>query len=638
MKLLLLLFTPVLLAQPSLRKLADLGNGADLYSYTDTANAYLIRHQGHGLLIDLGDGGILRELPKLGVTSLDWVLFTHHHREQVQGTAKLKPWSPKIAVPLAERNFFEKPASFRKSKPSLSDTFAVHGSSYLRVPREPIVVDRAFAKMDDFTWRGLQFHCIETKGNSPGGMSYLLETPQGWFAFSGDVIVDGARMHTWFDTEWDYGFAAGIYAMVESAALLEQFNPALVLPSHGPVIRDGKAQLAGLQAKLRALEPLYVRGYSVFKYSGADQDRTSVPTSIPHVWKVSPHLYKFKGPGYAVNFYLILADSGRGLLVDCGLFDRAFLDKSLERMQTALGLKKIDACIVTHMHGDHMLEAQHLREKWGAQVWVLDNMVDKCEHPEWFDYPAAIESYPRGVDSLKVDRAFKPGERLDWEGYQFTVDWMPGQTEFALAVRGQIDGRSVVFTGDNLFGDPRDPAQNGHEAVVARNSSILEEGYIYGAEYLKRINPDIILGGHSFVMDRPAAFIERYRQWAHDIRAAFQALSSDTDYRYWYDPYWVRAEPYRVKLRRGESRAVTVHVRNFRKTPQRHRIVVKPPSGISVDTSELTGQVPGESRAASSIRLTAAPDAPAGVAIATFDITLNETRYGEFFDLIVEVQ
>jgi glyoxylase-like metal-dependent hydrolase (beta-lactamase superfamily II) len=540
----------------ALEKVADLGGGAELYVHTDTANAYVIRQGEAALLIDLGDGGALAELAKIGVTKVEWVLFTHHHREQLQGFAKLKAWSPKIGAPEAEREIFENPFSFRKMKPSLADRHAVHGSSYLRVPKERIAVDRGFAKMDDFVWRGLQFHCIETKGNSPGSMSYLLQTATGWIAFSGDVTMDGARMHTWFDTEWDYGFAKGLYAQVESAALLEQFNPALLLPSHGKVVRNAKAQLAEFQYKLRALEPLYVRGYSIFRFSGADQDRTSKPTAIPHVWQVSPHLYKFKGPEYAVNFYLILADSGKGLLVDCGLLDRAFLDKSILRMQEKLGLKKIDACIVTHMHGDHMLEAQHLREKWGVEVWALDNMVDKMERPERYDYVAAIEAYPRGVPSLKVDRSFKPGERLDWEGYQFTVDWMPGQTEFALAVRGEIDGRKVVFTGDNLFGSPADPAQNGHEAVVSRNSSVLEEGYIYGAEYLKRIQPDIILGGHSHVMDRPAAFIERYRQWAYDIRAAFRA----------------------------------------------------------------------------------AMDAEPGVRIAAFDITLDGKHYGEYFDLIVEVQ
>src|SRR5208283_1632269 len=201
---------------------------------------------------------------------------------------------------------------------------------------------------------------------------------------------------------------------------------------------------------------------------------------------------------------------------------------------------------------------------------AIDCMVDKMEHPEWFDYSAPIQAYGKKkadgscLTGVRVDRAFKPGETFDWEGYKFTVDWMPGQTQFALCLHGQIDGRHVAFTGDNIFGDPDDVSQTGHEAMVAHNSGILEEGYIYGAEYLSRIKPDILVGGHSFVMDHPAAFIERYRKWSYEMRAAFQALSPDPDYRYWFDPFWVRAEPYRVVLRPGQSETVNLHVRNFR--------------------------------------------------------------------------
>lgn len=43
--------------------------------------------------------------------------------------------------------------------------------------------------------------------------------------------------------------------------------------------------------------------------------------------------------------------------------------------------------------------------------------------------------------------------------------WMPGQTEFALCLHGMIDGRKVAFTGDNIFGDPDNPTQTGHEAM-----------------------------------------------------------------------------------------------------------------------------------------------------------------------------
>jgi glyoxylase-like metal-dependent hydrolase (beta-lactamase superfamily II) len=613
------------------------GRDAALYSWTDTANTYVLRDGDRALLFDLGDGSVLDQLAGVGVKSVDWVLFTHSHREQVQGAPRLAKWGPKIGAPEAERGFFETPAEWRKMKPSLADRFAVHGSSYVRPPVNAIPIDRGFARMDDFTWRGFSLRCMETKGNSPGGMTYLLQHGDGWVAISGDVMLDGARMHNWFDTEWDYGFGAGLYALTESASLVEAYQPFLMLPGHGPVIRDAGRQLAEYQRKLRALEPLYLRGYSVFRFSGADQDRVSTPTAVPHVWQVSPHLFKFKGPNYYPNFYLILSEDGHGLVVDCGLFDRAFLDTAIGRMKEQLGLKQIDACIVTHMHGDHMLDADHLRRAWGAQVWMLDNMVDKAEHPQWFDYVAAIESYPEGVDSLPVDRSFRRGEALNWRGYRLTVDWMPGQTEFALAVRGVIDGRSVVFTGDNIFGDAADPAQNGHEAVVARNSSVLEEGYIQGAEYLKRIAPDIILGGHSYVMDHPAAMIERYRTWSYQLRDAFQALSSEDDYRYWYDPYWVRAQPYRLSLKEASAGEVMVHVRNFRGRTQRHHIEIHTPEGIVAEPAVLEGTLAAGERKGFPIRLRRGEGAAHGVQIVAFDVTLDGRRYGEWFDAMVDV-
>jgi glyoxylase-like metal-dependent hydrolase (beta-lactamase superfamily II) len=78
-------------------------------------------------------------------------------------------------------------------------------------------------------------------------MSYLLKRREGWVAFCGDVIVDGAKMHNWFDTEWDYGFGKGLYAQFNAAHLLESFNPVMLLPSHGPEIRDARRQLVELR-------------------------------------------------------------------------------------------------------------------------------------------------------------------------------------------------------------------------------------------------------------------------------------------------------------------------------------------------------------------------------------------------------
>lgn len=613
----------------------------DVFLWTDTCNVWVLRDGDSALLIDLGDGSVLEQLPKIGVKRVEWVLFTHHHREQCQGAPRLAGSETKIGAPAAERALFEKPTDFRKMQVRLQDPFTIHGASYVRPPIRPIAIDKAFEKMDTFQWRGHEFWCIDTKGSSPGAMSYLLRTKSGWLAFTGDVMLEGAKLHTWFDSEWDYGFAAGVWALANSAGQVAGYDPEWLLPSHGPAIRRPAKQLSAFQDKLRRFEKLLVRGYPVSTFSGAAQDRLSRPTKVPHVWQVSPHVYKFRGPDYYPNFYLIIADSGRGLAIDCGLIKPEVLDQAIVGMRQHLGLKSIDAMIPTHMHGDHFLQGPHLRERWGTELWALDRMSDVCEHPEWFDYAAPIQAYGKGIDGVRFNRLFKDGEKLSWEGFDLTVDWMPGQTEFALCVQGVIDGKRIAFTGDNLFGDPSDPVQTGHEAMVAHNSAILEEGYIVGSEYLARIKPDLLLGGHSYVMPEPAAFIERYRRWSYDMRDAFRDLIHEEDYRYGFDPFWVRAQPYRSTVRAGESIELTLHVRNFLKREQTQRIEIHAPPDLVVEpATKLVAEVKltAESRQQLRVMLRTRPDAKPGVHLIAFDITRDGHRCGELFDAIVEIQ
>lgn len=607
-----------------------------LFVYTDTCNAYVLRDGDAAILFDLGDGGVLEHLDGIGVKNVEWVLFTHHHREQLQGWAKLAPRRPRVAVPEAERPLFEKPADFRKMRPSLNDKHTVYGASYVRPPVDPIPVDLGFKSTDAFRWRGREIRCLETKGHSPGGMSYLLRSGDRWIALSGDVVLDGAKMHFWPDSEWDYGFGAGIYALAAGAGLLESCDPAILLPSHGPALRDPSRQLRQYIDKLKRFEKLYLRGYPVSTFGAADQDPVSRPTDVPGLGRVSKHLYKLRGPNQWANFALILADSGRALAVDAGL-DRKALDQVLEGAKDRLGLKGVDAVLVTHMHGDHILDAPHLREKHGARIWTLRSIADLFERPERYDFSAMVQSYGAGIDSVKIDRTFEPGETFSWEGFAFTVDWMPGQTKYGCCLWGEIDGRRVAFTGDNIFGNPSDPEQNGHEAVVAHNDAVLEEGYIYAADYLKKLGPDLMMGGHSWVMDRPAGMIDRFGAWARAMREAYRDLSAEEDYRLMYDPYWVRAEPYRVTAVPGRTGEAAIHVKNFLDRPQKHRIAVRAPEGIAADPPVLEGTVEAGKTGTHALRLAPAPGTKEGLRIVALDVTLDGKRYGERFDLILWV-
>jgi glyoxylase-like metal-dependent hydrolase (beta-lactamase superfamily II) len=615
-----------------------MGSESSLFVWTDTCNVYVLRDGDAALLIDLGDGSVLDHLGEIGVRRVEWVLFTHHHREQCQGIAKLAAWKAQVAAPEIERALFEEPTKFRKAKSTLGDAYTVHGASYVRPPMEPVRLDRTFKDLDVFTWHGREFRCLDTKGNSPGAMSYLLKLNGRWVVFSGDVMLDGARMHTWFDTEWDYGFAKGLYELISSVSLLQSYEPACLLPSHGPMVDRAVGQLQEYQDKLRRLARLYVRGYEINTFGAADQDIVSKPTAIPDIWQVTKHLYKLKRKDFWPNFGILIADDGHALVFDCGLIGRDLLARSLAALQEQLGLKKIDAVLITHMHGDHFLDVPYLRDKWGTQVWTLKEVAEKCEHPERYDYAAMIPAYQAGFDSLHVDRAFERGERFEWEGYTFTVDWMPGQTQFGCCIHGQIDGRHVAFTGDNLFGDSSDPHQTGHEAVVARNSAIFEEGYLYGVEYLQRLQPDLIVAGHSWVIDRPQQMIERFASWARETRDVYTSLSAEEDYRYMFDPYWVRAEPYRVPVKTGRTAEVTLHIRNFLSRPQKHHIEVQAPRGVTVEPALLEGSVGPQSNGEFLLKVSTTSEAKPGVHIVAFDVTLDGKRYGQWFDMAVCVK
>lgn len=60
----------------------------------------------------------------------------------------------------------------------------------------------------------------------------------GWLAFTGDPMLDGALLHTWYDSEWDHGFCKGLRTLATAAGCLEGYAPLTKLPAHGSPIRD----------------------------------------------------------------------------------------------------------------------------------------------------------------------------------------------------------------------------------------------------------------------------------------------------------------------------------------------------------------------------------------------------------------
>jgi hypothetical protein len=216
---------------------------------------------------------------------------------------------------------------------------------------------------------------------------------------------------------------------------------------------------------------------------------------------------------------------------------------------------------------------------------------------------------------------------------------MPGQTEFGNCLWLELDDKRIAFTGDNLFGDPSDPTQNGHEAVVARNSAIFEEGYLLGSGYLRDLKPDIIMGAHNVLMNHPTAFVERYHEWSKRIIAHYKNLLPNENYEYGFDPFWVSAYPYRVDLEQVPSQDVAITVRNFRDRAQHHLVRLKLPRGVTAEPAVLEGTVAPKSR--QTFKVTLKSDSARvgdGVQIVPLDITLDGQQKGELFDFLLQAK
>src|SRR5262245_14811351 len=87
-----------------------------LYRFDDTCNVYLLVDGEEGLLIDAGSGTVLDPLPEAGVQRVEWLLHTHHHRDQCWGTPRLRTHGARVAVPGYERHLFDQAELFWQSR------------------------------------------------------------------------------------------------------------------------------------------------------------------------------------------------------------------------------------------------------------------------------------------------------------------------------------------------------------------------------------------------------------------------------------------------------------------------------------------------------------------------------------------
>lgn len=540
--------------QPDGRTLERLSD--NLFLFRDTCNVFLLKDGQRGLLIDFGSGVVLEHLGEASVTKVEWLLHTHHHRDQCQGDHRAIEARIPIAVPSHERHYFEDAENFWRNR-RIYHLYNVRNDFFTIT--QDIRVDRDLRDYDVFRWGPYELFVLPTPGHTLGSLTLLAQVDGRTVAFSGDLVHSPGKVQNLYDLQYNYGAVDGVDVAISSLTRLRDAGAELVCPSHGQPFSSPADGLAELIAKLK-------NWYNFYGMHGLTAENQLTP--------VSPHLVA--GVTTTSSFYAILSDSGKAMFIDYGSASYnfftsfmnvtpvhgriRFVEHSIAELKGRYGMKKIDVAMPSHMHDDHVNGFPFLQQHYGTQVWCYENMRDVLEHPRSYNLGCILGA------PIRVDRTFRDEEKFRWEDYELTVTHAPGHTDYQMAMFVTIDGRRTAFTGDNWFSAAADsPFQIRHN-VIYRNH--IESGdHLASIERALKEEPEWLAPGHGapFRVTRP--MLEATRARMREQKEIFTGLIADSETSYGLDPSWASIYPYQLVGKRGEEMRLQVRVRNYRSQP-----------------------------------------------------------------------
>ncbi len=574
-----------------------------LYVFDDTCKVYAVVKSRQALLVGFGSGEILGHLKLMGIQRADQVLLTHHHREQAQGLNNLHPIPFEVVIPERESLYFENVESFWKN---VRLYINYDCRSHWNTLRQSIHVARKVKDGDSISWNGFVFKVLATPGPTDHSISYVVEIDGKKIVFCGNLLSAAGKAPNWFDLHWDYyGFTQGIDASDASFAKIGAEKPDLLLPSHGEPI-------ANPQSAMEANSRLYSTLRTMLVPNEMQRVHQEVRQILPHLVFVG------------ANCYAILSDSGKAFLWDYGYVERSRIDELKERFK----VKQIDAVSFSHYHDDHIIRAWELLPE-NTQFWVYENMRDIFENPVRFRLPCLVP-FP-----IKADRVLRDGEIIKWEEYSFRFYHLPGQTEFHQGLSVLLDGKKVMFTGDNTW-NKSNPAKTRNGPLVPQNVYFLDGGFIACAQKMLDYGPDLVCPAHTEEYSPTRKDLEEFKDWALRLREVMTQLVDQPDPNFGVDSLWCHFYPYRTIAAPGQGFTLDLHLRNHLFKEATVQVELKFPVELKCNSSRRNFRIPAKTEAVVPFLLQRETSSKPGRSVITADITINGCRIGEFAEALAD--
>ncbi|HEX3227129.1 MAG TPA: MBL fold metallo-hydrolase [Gaiellaceae bacterium] len=578
----------------------------------DTCNVYVLRNGREGVVVDFGSGAVLDRLGELGLDRITDVLVTHHHRDQVQGLARAAAHGARIWVPPLEEHLIAgvdrhwQERRVDRDYDLSDDRFAL---------REPVPVTGAVAENRTVDVGGFDVYTLPTPGHTIGSVTYLVTAGGRRVAFTGDLVYGNGQLWSLAATQWTYSGIEGQASTLESAYVLAGLEPAVLLPSHGPVIDDVQQSLVTMQERLIELIDLRLGA------SSGMRERLASPFE-----EVTPHLLRNR-VSFA-NSHVLLSEERAALIIDFG-YDTAPWQRpllwSLDALAEQFGVESIDAVVTTHYHDDHVAGLNLLRAARGTEVWSPANVAPVLEEPHRYDLPCL---WP---EPIAVDRVLELGTPFTWREYELTAYPFPGHTLYAAAIAFEVDGKRVVATGDQYAFE-----ENGRRLANYQYRNRFRRGdYVTTAHLLAELQPDLVISGHWVPRAVDRDEVAALAPIGERVRTLHDALLPEEGFG--EEGFGARIEPYRCAVEPGGAVELEVTVRNPFARAERAHVELALPAGFTGEPAAEDVELSPHGEGAVRFVVRASSERVRRARVAA-DLTVGDVRFGEQAEALIDIE
>jgi glyoxylase-like metal-dependent hydrolase (beta-lactamase superfamily II) len=575
----------------------------NIYRLQDAGNVYLLRSGNAGLLIDAGSDKLAEALESVGVEQIDWILHTHFHRDQCLGSSGLKNIGTKIAIGKSDADYLQ-PAIIESpinisNRYLLSDDLSDFGRRM--EPFQKPGVDRVLVEGEVIKWNEYTIGVMDTPGHTNGSVSYLVEVDSRLICFSGDLIIQGGYVQDLYSMQWIYLQNPGIDSSITSIDKISLLYPELILPSHGPQIKEPQADLQRLRSR-------------IFEYQNSFNIQRAGRWNWSGFVQVSEHVIQDCG----TTSQLIISESGDALLFDCG---KDFTSDRLSEAKQKFGIKNIDVIIPSHWHYDHIDGIPALAASEGAEIWVWEGLREHVEHPENFITTCWTET------KFTADRILTEGEKFEWGGYSFHAFHNPVHMEEQMGLAVRVDNIKFYFTADGSSSNREGFMRS---SLHCYNGISANSGLIKTARSFYEADPYICVPAHSNGFATHSDTRQEFMDWAMSTTDAIISLLPPGHSEIGFNPYWTTFYPAKSTMEPGEKKQVALRIKNTSGNQVAGKAWLKSHDDIIFPQKILNYELGPEEEIEIPIEIKVKADCRPGTYIITADIEFDKEFFGEY--------